>query len=211
MRQPSAKGLATREKILRAANDMFYRQGYNATGLDKIIAVAGVAKGNFYHHFKTKEELAVAVLDWHLELAMREIDTESLYTDRTPLEALLELVRRMTGRAMCAPDGPDGCHIRGCIFGNFALELSTGSEVVRLKVKAVFDSMGALIKDILIKGQTAGEIRSELDPWHTAGTILSLMEGAVLLDKVGQVPHQTVNLLPFIRDFVSVTGRAGRQ
>lgn len=199
MRQLSPKAQATREKILKAANDLFYLQGYNATGLDRIIAEAGVAKGNFYHHFKTKEELATAVLDWHRDLAFREIELEKILAEPSPLRALLDLVIRMTGRMLC---DSGVCEVRGCFFGNFALELSIGSEAVRRKVKAIFDGVRGVINDLLIKGQAAGEVRAELDPATTAGTILSLMEGAVLLDKTSQTQHETRNAINFIRDYL---------
>jgi TetR/AcrR family transcriptional repressor of nem operon len=207
MRQLSLKAQATREKILRAANDLFYLQGYNATGLDGIIAAAGVAKGNFYHHFKTKEELAVAVLGWHRDLAMEDIGPESLFAGRTPLDALLELVRRMTGRMMCSANPG---RVRGCFFGNFALELSTGSEAVRLKVNEVFAELRGLIGEVVAQGQTAGEIRPDIDPRRTAGVLLSLMEGAVLLDKVSQTPLETGALGAFIRDSLQARDAPGR-
>ncbi|MBI1425757.1 MAG: TetR family transcriptional regulator [Gammaproteobacteria bacterium] len=200
MKQLSPKAQATREKILKAANDLFYLGGYNATGLDRIIAEAGVAKGNFYHHFKNKEELATAVLDWHRDLAFKEIELDHILAEPSPLKALLELVTRMTSRMMC--DSSEMCRVRGCFFGNFALELSTGSEAVRLRVKTVFDGVRELIRDFVRKGQAAGEIRPELDPASTAGTILSLMEGAVLLDKTSQTRHETGNAIRFIREYL---------
>jgi len=121
MRAPSAKALATREKILRAANDLFYLHGYNATGVDPIIAAAGVTKGNFFYHFKNKEALAVAVLDWHRDLAFAEIGLDRILAEDSPRTALLKLVRTMAGRMTCEDAS---CRIRGCFFGNFALELS---------------------------------------------------------------------------------------
>lgn len=200
MKQLSQKAQATREKILKAANDLFYLQGYNATGLDRIITEAGVAKGNFYHHFKSKEELATAVLDWHRDLAIKEIELDHILAVLSPLNALLELVTRMTGRMMC--DSSDVRRVRGCFFGNFALELSNGSEAVRLKVKTIFDEVRELMKDFVSKGQAAGEIRPELDPAGAASAILSLMEGAVLLDKAGQTRDETSNAINFIREYL---------
>ena len=57
------KARATRERILEAAEHQFHRHGYHATGLDRIIADAGVTKGNFYYHFKSKDELLLVMLD----------------------------------------------------------------------------------------------------------------------------------------------------
>ena len=54
---------ATRSAILRAASDLFGRQGYAATSVDEIAAAAGVAKGAVYHHFASKKRLFEPVLE----------------------------------------------------------------------------------------------------------------------------------------------------
>lgn len=200
MRTLSAKGEATREKILRAASDLFYINGYHATGLDWIIADAGVAKGNFYHHFKSKEELATAVLDWHRDLAFEEVELEHILAIPSPLNALLELVTRMTAR-MVSDVGSS--RIRGCFFGNFALELATTSEPVRSKVNNIFNGIRHVFQQLIENGQAAGEVRVDLDAEASAGLILGLMEGAVLLDKAGQSAAETKHAIGFIRSYLS--------
>ncbi|MCK9688677.1 TetR/AcrR family transcriptional regulator [Scleromatobacter humisilvae] len=52
-----------RERILRAAHDLFYREGVRATGIDRVIAESGVAKLTFYRQFASKDELVLAFLD----------------------------------------------------------------------------------------------------------------------------------------------------
>ena len=58
-----APSLSARERILGTAHDLFYRDGIRATGIDKIIAEAGVAKLTFYRHFPSKDELVRAFLE----------------------------------------------------------------------------------------------------------------------------------------------------
>jgi AcrR family transcriptional regulator len=60
--QNSAQQLSVRERILQTAADLFYRQGYNLTGINQIIEEANVAKASLYQHFATKEELCAAYL-----------------------------------------------------------------------------------------------------------------------------------------------------
>ena len=52
-----------KEKVILASQRLMMAQGYTATTVDEIVAAAGVAKGSFYHAFKSKEELALAALD----------------------------------------------------------------------------------------------------------------------------------------------------
>ena len=56
------KKLGVKERINEAASNLFYFQGYNQTGINQIIAEAGVAKASMYQHFRSKEDIAVAYL-----------------------------------------------------------------------------------------------------------------------------------------------------
>lgn len=53
---------AKREHLIETSMRLFYTDGFNATGIDKIIAEAGVARMTLYKHFKSKNELILAVL-----------------------------------------------------------------------------------------------------------------------------------------------------
>lgn len=55
----------TRQKLVSAAKDLVLRQGFSGTGVDQICLDAGVTKGAFFHHFKSKEDIGKAALaDW---------------------------------------------------------------------------------------------------------------------------------------------------
>src|SRR5437879_9787439 len=56
-------GRSTREAILEAASRLIHVHGYNHTSLDDVLRESGVGKGNFYYHFKSKEDLGYAILD----------------------------------------------------------------------------------------------------------------------------------------------------
>jgi AcrR family transcriptional regulator len=59
---PQRRAEKTRERILKAAEECFARDGYDATGVAGICEVAGVTKGAFYHHFPSKQALFLALL-----------------------------------------------------------------------------------------------------------------------------------------------------
>ena len=65
----TAKPIAAspRERILRAAHDLFYREGVRATGIDRVISESGVAKLTFYRQFASKDDLVLAFLDFRHE------------------------------------------------------------------------------------------------------------------------------------------------
>lgn len=60
----TAAPLSARDRILRTAHDLFYRDGVRATGIDRVIAESGVAKLTFYRHFPSKNDLIRAYLDY---------------------------------------------------------------------------------------------------------------------------------------------------
>ena len=51
-----------RDQLIEAALELFQREGFHATGVDRILAEAGVAKMTLYHHFRSKDELILAAL-----------------------------------------------------------------------------------------------------------------------------------------------------
>jgi AcrR family transcriptional regulator len=68
-----------RDRIVRTAYDLFTRHGIRAVGIDRVIAEAGVAKMTLYRHFRSKDELARAVLElrdqlWTVDWLIREVE-----------------------------------------------------------------------------------------------------------------------------------------
>ncbi|MFI2426313.1 TetR/AcrR family transcriptional regulator [Streptomyces sp. NPDC018955] len=55
--------MGTREQIVDAANRLFYQQGFEPTSFAMIAEAVGISRGNFYHHFKTKDEILRAVIE----------------------------------------------------------------------------------------------------------------------------------------------------
>jgi AcrR family transcriptional regulator len=56
---------STRERLIKSAHDLFYLDGFHTVGLDRILSEVGVTKTTFYNHFDSKDDLVLAVLDWH--------------------------------------------------------------------------------------------------------------------------------------------------
>ena len=65
---------ATKQNIIETAASLFYSNGYNLTGINEIIAEAGIAKATLYNHFKSKEDICIAFLQYKNETFMQEIE-----------------------------------------------------------------------------------------------------------------------------------------
>jgi len=57
----------TRERIIEAADQLFYQQGYEQTSFADVAAAVGITRGNFYHHFESKDEILDAVIGLRLD------------------------------------------------------------------------------------------------------------------------------------------------
>jgi len=63
----------TRTLIIHTASELFYKNGYNSTGINEVIAKAGIAKATLYSHFKSKEDLCIAYLTYRDEILSKNI------------------------------------------------------------------------------------------------------------------------------------------
>lgn len=114
-----------RERLLRAAADLFYREGIHAVGVDRILAEANVTRATMYRHFKGKEDLVEAYL------ALEDAVIRGYFTEAAahagPDTDMLELV--IDGIA----DDIERYHTRGCPFINAAAEYpDPGSRIRRV-------------------------------------------------------------------------------
>lgn len=116
---------ATRERILEAANDLFYGEGIRATSADRIIAEAGITKVTFYRHFPTKSDLVVAYLTQQSE--REQAWFTSMRKAGDPARTLRAIADGIGG-ASCAPG------FRGCAFINAAAEFAAPQDPVRAVV-----------------------------------------------------------------------------
>jgi AcrR family transcriptional regulator len=109
MAQPSA-----RDRILDTAKRLFYRDGFRATGIDRIVAESGVAKMSLYRHFPSKDDLIAAFLDW------RHAHWTSWFT--AAVEARLARKAELAAVADALGEWFGQDDFRGCAFINAAAE-----------------------------------------------------------------------------------------
>jgi len=111
---PVTPDLTARDRILWTAYALFYRDGVRATGIDKVIAEAGVTKVTFYRHFPSKNDLVAAFLDLRHVRWMAWFD-EALRRHGNSPQSLVPALAEWLGDA----------GFRGCAFLNTSAELGT--------------------------------------------------------------------------------------
>lgn len=82
----------TRAQIIEAADDLFYRQGFEHTSFQHIAEAVKISRGNFYHHFKTKNDILDAVIDLRLDRTRDLLDDWEKQSD-SPAERIRCFIR----------------------------------------------------------------------------------------------------------------------
>ena len=99
------KGSANKQKIIDAADRLFYSRGYNQTSFSDISDETGIPRGNFYYYFKTKEEILDAVVDCRVSEFQKMLEhCDQISTD--PWERLLALVQQLPNHQHKLPNNP---------------------------------------------------------------------------------------------------------
>ncbi|MEO8384313.1 MAG: helix-turn-helix domain-containing protein [Betaproteobacteria bacterium] len=118
---PGAERLSARERLLAAAQELFYEEGINTVGIDRVIERAGVAKASLYDCFGSKEELIRSYLAARQETREARMRAE-LAKFKSPRERLLGVFDVMA--KLLAES-----NYRGCAFVRASAEIRTGSSV----------------------------------------------------------------------------------
>lgn len=179
-------------KILETASRLFYEQGYHVTGINQLIAEAGVAKASFYHHFSSKEELCIAYLhkrhqDWfswlQQEVEQNEDDQERLLSLFTFLERWL----------------PDS-NFRGCAFLNIASEFPSPDSKIRLLVVNHKNALQDYIRQLVDRLNISTEKNSTTMLAHV---IHLLFEGAITKSQIYRSTHSIQAAREAVRQLIS--------
>ena len=168
----------TKDTLLRAGTELISRHGYNHTGLNEILAAAGVPKGSFYYYFDSKEDFALQVLD---KFASR---TEARFAGFLSDETLPPLGRLRAYFEWYVNYWESAQWSIGCLMGNIGQELADQNEAFRAKVDSMMQVRSEDIAKCLLAAQQAGEIDSSLDVQELAAFCFNSWEGAILRMKV---------------------------
>ncbi|HEV8174915.1 MAG TPA: TetR/AcrR family transcriptional regulator [Actinoplanes sp.] len=166
-RKPSA-----RDRLLSAADELFYAEGVHTVGIDRIIERAGVAKASLYSAFGSKDELVRAYLQGRHEARQARI-LSGLERFETPRDRLLG-VFDVLAEATATPG------FRGCAFYNASAESPAGSVV-----EQVCDNNRAWLRGLLVElARDAGA----KDPEALAAQLVILYDGTLVGARMDRSP-----------------------
>src|SRR6266487_1119776 len=168
------RGRASRERIVERAAELFAERGIAGTSLDEVLAAAKAGKGQFYHYFRSRDELAAAAVGHRCAQVMAGL-TQAL----GGVSSLAGLERALAGFVA----GFEESGMPGCPIGTLATEVAGRNEEARLQAAAGFDAWERLLADALERMRQRGELRADAPPAALATGLLASIEGGMVLSQ----------------------------
>ena len=168
----SKNQITARDRIIETALELFYKQGYLATGINQIISESQVAKATFYAQFASKESLCIAYLQERHKIWMSWL-ADSISDDWEPREKILGIFSFLK-------KWMQESNYRGCAFLNIASEVPLAESKIRNEVVKHKNSLQTFILESLLDLVTDQKHKPNIGPEELAKTIYVLVEGAIV-------------------------------
>ena len=179
----------TKDKLIDAAVMLFAVKGFNSTGIAEILAQVKVPKGSFYHYFKSKEDLGLAVID-HYGHMLRDGLSASLATNKgsplTRLQGYFTDVLHYFGEHF------GRCN---CLLGNLGQELALQSDSMRMAIYRHYQGIEAQIAACLEEAKQVGELAPNANTQLLARQLFAAWEGCLIRAKLEQTTQPLEELL----------------
>ena len=160
-----------REKLIQAGHEVFYREGFLAVGLDRLLNEVGCSKQTFYNHFESKDDLIVAVIDHHHEWWSAEMQDRVMRKAGPDPRAQLIAIFDVLDELLNDPE------YRGCIYINAAVEFPNPHHPAHKSAKkAKADSLAML--------EALADAAGAAEPLVAAQELDMIIEGALVTKQV---------------------------
>ena len=164
----------TRRKIVRAAFEEFYRNGFQGGSLNHIVDLAGTTKGALFHHFEGKNELGYAVVEEVIEPHLKEVWFDPLANSIDPIEDLKRIIQGFVKERVGT-----GRLEKGCPLNNLAQEMSPLDEGFRQRIEKVYTKWRDCLEAAFVRGIKAGNVRKNISPRNVAAFIVAAEAGMI--------------------------------
>jgi TetR/AcrR family transcriptional regulator, transcriptional repressor for nem operon len=172
-----SKAQETRTRIIEQAAALFNQQGYAGSSMSDLMQATGLQKGGIYNHFGSKDELALAAFDF----AANHIQQKFMGALKGKRHAVDRLISILTvyENLLDDPLVPGGCPIL-----NTAVESDDTHPALRERAQSAMTSWRSLIRRIVEKGISRGELRSEIEIESVTTVLIATIEGAIMMSKL---------------------------
>jgi TetR/AcrR family transcriptional regulator, transcriptional repressor for nem operon len=169
---------SARNAIVESGTELFIERGFNGCSVQDITDSAGVPKGSFYNHFKSKEALAAEIVT-----AYGKGSTDRSILTNPEVPALIRLKKHFAA----LNEYFSRCN-EGCLVGKFMAEVSDDTPQIRARLLGVLGLWSEQISTAIAAGQAEGSIRQDLKADELAAFLIDSYEGAILRTRVERTP-----------------------
>ena len=160
-----------REELVRKALDIFYQNGFHATGMDMIVRETGISKTSIYKHFRTKDDLILAVLRLRDEIFRNWLYRRIEETAQTPKQQMIVLFDAMD-EWFTLPE------FKGCMFIKASAEFQEPDNPIYVQAA---EHKRMLYEHFAEVAQKAGATK----PKELSRDLMLLVEGAIVMAAMG--------------------------
>ena len=163
---------STRRKILEAAFEEFYRNGFQGGSLNRIVDEARTTKGALFHHFKGKKDLGYAVVREVIHPQFMQHWSDPLADSTDPITDLKRIFRQCAKREIAGSG-----LVHGCPVNNLAQEMSPLDEKFRKLLEKIYGAWRETMAAAFARGIKAGKVRKDVSPQKVAAFIVAAQAG----------------------------------
>jgi TetR/AcrR family transcriptional regulator, transcriptional repressor for nem operon len=168
----------TRLTLIEAGIKIMFEKGYTNTGIQDVLALAGVPKGSFYHYFSSKEDFGLQIIDHFDRQYSARLFNLMNNSTMSPAERLIAFCEN--GKATLLSQECRG----GCLIGNLGQEMADQSETLRQALSAVMNHWLGIFSECIAEGQHIGELNQTVSANKLSEQFLSGWNGALMRAKL---------------------------
>ncbi|WP_311136917.1 TetR/AcrR family transcriptional regulator [Chryseobacterium luquanense] len=172
------KSQETRLNILQKAFELIYQKGYQTTSVDEIIATTQVTKGAFYYHFKTKDEMGLAILNELMIPNFKNNFIQPFQTEGNPLDTIYNLLHYLL------MESEDLKVEYGCPASNFTQEMAPWNIDFTKALNNLSLDWEKTMIDSIEKAKVDGVLKSDVNAKEVAVFVISGYWGVRNLGKL---------------------------
>lgn len=195
-------GEKTKQRILDAAHELVMGHGLSGTSIDRVLEKAEITKGAFFYHFKTKADLAHALVQRYAERDAAHLEAQMGRAEklsRDPLQQILILVGLFQEEVESLTDPSGGCLIASYVYQFEEL----GGDIKDISAQA-FLHWRQRLGDKFAAAIAHSPPRFPVSATSLADALVSTFEGAFIMMRVLQEPKQFSQQLSHYRNYIEL-------
>jgi AcrR family transcriptional regulator len=185
--------MTTKDTIISETRKLFSRKGFMSTTIQDIMDSTGISKGGLYNHFKSKEDIFMAVLE-QSRMIWREKNLEGLDQIKSPIERIVRFLENYRDNYIIDTENFPG----GCIFVNLSVELDDQLPHMAKEVEKGFIGLKNMIGRFLEEAKQSGELKEGIYIKDATEIVVSAAIGAAVIyaqEKSASTLNRSMNAL----------------